>query len=112
MTTREAVYRRDGFRCKICYKNQDQVVLNADHMLSRRHKGTYYDVRNLTTLCAACNRAKFWNQANLPYRVAKIVEIREGEEAIRELEQMARKPKKWTIDELQGLIVKHDRMFR
>lgn len=106
---RLAVIRRDGGKCQVC---RSVRVLQADHFISRAHKSTFFDIRNLTCVCSTCNMLKFYNRYNLPYKVAKIVEKREGPKAIEELESKARQVKKWTIEELQSLTVEFNGMYK
>ena len=54
---RFAVYKRDGYRCRICGRSQDSTLLEVDHIypIARGGKSTY---DNLQTLCHYCNVKK------------------------------------------------------
>jgi hypothetical protein len=51
---RQAVYARDGFRCRWC---SSPYELQVDHMIPYSRGGTG-DLSNLQTLCGPCNRFK------------------------------------------------------
>lgn len=106
---RAAVIRRDGGKCQVCSSKR---VLQADHFISRAHKATFFDIRNLTCVCSTCNMLKFYNRNNVPYKVGKIVEKREGVKAIQELENIARTIKKWTFEELIELTQKFNKLHQ
>lgn len=52
---REAVLRRDDFRCAYC--GNDQGPFDIDHITPRSRGGTN-DASNLACSCASCNRSK------------------------------------------------------
>ncbi len=54
---RFTVYKRDGYRCKYCYKTQDYVNLEVDHIIPIA-KGGKSTLDNLQTLCHKCNVEK------------------------------------------------------
>lgn len=51
---RQAVYRRDGYRCVECGAEGE---LSIDHVVAIRDGGTN-NIENLQTLCRTCNQAK------------------------------------------------------
>lgn len=53
------IFTRDGFTCQYCGRNpiDHEVVLEVDHSLSKKDKGTN-DEDNLVTSCFDCNRGK------------------------------------------------------
>ena len=54
---RFAIYKRDGYRCKICGRSQGVTSLEIDHIKPIAKGGkTTYD--NLQTLCTYCNKEK------------------------------------------------------
>jgi hypothetical protein len=56
---RYEILERDGFRCQLCGRTaQDMVVLEIDHKISYAEGGTTEDLDNLWTLCRDCNRGK------------------------------------------------------
>ncbi len=54
---RFAIYKRDGYRCRICGKSQNSALLEVDHIypIAKGGKSTY---DNLQTLCHNCNVKK------------------------------------------------------
>ena len=59
---RHAVFKRDGYRCKECFKGrEDGVKLEIDHIVPVAKGGTN-DIDNLQTLCKECNRNKHTNE--------------------------------------------------
>ena len=57
--TRFAIFERDNFSCQYCGRTpqDDGVILEADHAISRADGGTD-DTENLVTSCFDCNRGK------------------------------------------------------
>ena len=56
--TRFDVFKRDGFRCRVCGKGaKDGVTLEIDH-INPISKGGTNDTDNLWVLCFDCNRGK------------------------------------------------------
>jgi 5-methylcytosine-specific restriction endonuclease McrA len=56
--TREAVFRRDGFRCRVCADTGDHV-----HHLRMRSQGGGHELDNLVLTCAPCHRRIHANPA-------------------------------------------------
>lgn len=54
---RMSILRRDGFRCRYCGRSAPEVVLEVDHIRSRRDGGTD-DPTNLAACCRDCNGGK------------------------------------------------------
>lgn len=54
---RFAVYERDGYRCRFCGRNDDEVNLEIDHIIPIS-KGGKSTLDNLQTLCHDCNVEK------------------------------------------------------
>jgi|TARA_R100000093_G_C1931779_1_gene68964 hypothetical protein len=54
---RFSVFKRDNFTCQYCGKTPPNVILEADHVISRKDGGQD-DKMNLITACFACNRGK------------------------------------------------------
>lgn len=54
---RFAIYKRDGYRCRICGRSQNTTLLEVDHIypIAKGGKTTY---ENLQTLCHNCNVKK------------------------------------------------------
>lgn len=54
---RFSIYKRDGYRCRICGRTQSSDYLEIDHIkpISKGGKSTY---DNLQTLCRRCNKEK------------------------------------------------------
>ena len=75
--TREAVFRRDGYRCQMCGASRDNgAELELDHITPVAKGGTN-DIDNLQTLCKECNR----NKADLilPSGLKIDIEIKQNE---------------------------------
>lgn len=51
------VFKRDGFTCQYCGKTPPEIVLEIDHIKSRKRKGKDNE-ENLITACFDCNRGK------------------------------------------------------
>ena len=56
-SVRFAIFARDGFACKYCGKQSDQVRLVIDHILPVA-KGGDNEETNLITACEPCNQGK------------------------------------------------------
>jgi len=56
--TRFTVFERDGFTCQYCGRKPPEIILNADHIVSRKDGGDD-DIDNLITSCRDCNIGKF-----------------------------------------------------
>lgn len=97
---RKFVIERDK-RCQICGSYQS---LQVDHFISRKNRSVFFDIRNLTTLCARCHLLKTWGHNGHPQEVHKIVESREGKEVINELIIRSKKPRKYECWELDAYI--------
>jgi len=50
-------FKRDGFICQYCGRRPPEIVLEVDHILSRKQKGKD-SPENLITACFDCNREK------------------------------------------------------
>jgi hypothetical protein len=57
---RFAVFARDGFTCRYCGRQSDQVTLHVDHVIPVCQGGTN-DEANLVTACVDCNLGKSGN---------------------------------------------------
>jgi len=56
-TTRFRIFERDCFTCQYCGQKPPEVILEADHIVSKKDGGRDDDI-NLITACFACNRGK------------------------------------------------------
>lgn len=54
---RFSIFERDNFCCQYCGKKPPEVVLEVDHIVSKKDKGKDDDM-NLITSCFVCNRGK------------------------------------------------------
>ncbi len=54
---RVQVLTRDGYRCKMCGRGSDHVILHVDHIKPVDEGGTD-EIANLATLCEDCNIGK------------------------------------------------------
>ena len=51
------IFKRDGFVCQYCGRKPPEIVLELDHIMSRKRKGKD-EPENLITACFDCNRGK------------------------------------------------------
>ena len=60
---RFSIYKRDGYRCRMCGKSGTFATLEIDHIkpIAKGGKSTY---DNLQTLCKSCNQKKGDNYFN------------------------------------------------
>ena len=56
-TVRFAIFARDGFACRYCGRQADDVALVIDHMIPVAQDGTN-ETENLITSCVDCNQGK------------------------------------------------------
>jgi 5-methylcytosine-specific restriction endonuclease McrA len=56
-SVRDYVFQRDRYQCQSCGRQQGEVILQVDHIISLAQGGSN-DLSNLQTLCQACNRRK------------------------------------------------------
>lgn len=54
---RFAIYERDGYRCQICGRDENDDILEIDH-IKPISKGGKSEFNNLQTLCRRCNKNK------------------------------------------------------
>ena len=73
----DEVYRRDGYRCKMCGASKnDGAELTIDHIKPLADGGTN-DINNLQTLCKECNENKA--DLNLPSGLEIDIETKQNE---------------------------------
>ncbi len=90
-----------------------ETILQVDHaIIGRSHDSTFFDLSNSITLCKTHHSRKTFDKRGTGYKVHKIVEQREGEEAIEELIQLSHTVKKWTIQELEDVKQILDSMYQ
>lgn len=87
--------------CISCGKTVSFEEANAGHFISRRWNELLFDEKNVNLQCVECNLGK---QGNVHEYRRKIVEMYGEEEAL-ELERRGFLPHKFTIEELQELIL-------
>lgn len=51
------VFKRDNFTCQYCGRKAPDIILEIDHIVSKKEEGTD-DIYNLITSCFDCNRGK------------------------------------------------------
>ena len=99
------ILARDGNRCQLKnYRVSCGPYLCMDHRPAKRGKhATFFDPRNLTTVCTIHNQQAeydpFVNDA-----ILAVVRKREGSEIIKILEEESRAIKKWVSDEIEKWI--------
>ena len=101
----DAVKRRDE-KCVLC---GEYFGLQAHHaIISRKHKSTFFEIRQMVTLCAGCHTSATFKNHGADIRAAAIVAEREGMGYIEWLFITSREIKKWTLTELEELKTKFD----
>lgn len=98
------IRERDKYICITCGKIGSGSFMNAGHYISRKHKATIFDERNVHAQCINCNR---WGYGNIGVYTLKLQQLY-GEGIIRELAQKSIGIKQWTIPELEEIIKKYD----
>ena len=88
-------------KCFTCGRIEPIKNMDAGHFVSRRFNSTLFDERNVNAQCARCNVFLSGNQ--LEYRRQLIKRYGEGIDI--EIEDKATETKKYTIPELEELIV-------
>jgi len=88
-------------KCFTCGRIESIKNMDAGHFVSRRFNSTLFDERNVNSQCTYCNTFQAGNQ--LEYRRQLIKFYGEGIDT--ELEDKATETKKYSIPELEELIV-------
>lgn len=94
-TQRFEIFKRDGFMCQYCGRKPPQVILEIDHLISRKKEGK--DIpENLITACFDCNRGKGTRDLEVAPELIKekTKVIREKELQLREFYKYQEKIKK------------------
>jgi len=63
------VLARDGWVCTYCHKHLEGADATVDHITSRKHGGSLFDLDNLTSACKSCNSSKgsfFFRRVSTP----------------------------------------------
>lgn len=82
---KEICFLRDGRQCQVqkLYPTISIVhkgYLQVDHCITRKNKHFFFEPKNGTVVCGACNRAKHYKQKSIDRAIDEIVEKREGSE--------------------------------
>jgi hypothetical protein len=97
------IRQRDGGQCFTCtYRNEWKKLQNG-HFCPRQHMATRFDERNNNAQCFACNM--FYGGRPDAYAVR--LEAKYGVGIVKELHDLARTTKQWTVAELKELITKY-----
>ena len=101
------ILHRDGNKCQLeGYRHGCSPYLCMDHRPAKRGKhSTFFDPRNLTTLCISHNQSAEYDPF-ISDRVLSIVRSREGKNIIELLEAESRVIKKWHFAEIEEWIEK------
>ena len=81
---KEICFERDGRRICQVQKNYPTIgihhagPLQVDHCITRKNKHFFFEPRNGTVVCGACNRAKHYKQKSIDRAIDDIVREREG----------------------------------
>ena len=93
----------DYGKCITCGKTVPRTLLQAGHFISGRHNAGLFSERGVNAQCYNCNINLRGNTLEYRRQIVKLY----GEGADLELEQEARQIKKFTVQELEGLILKY-----
>ena len=93
--------------CYTCGKPQHVSELQAGHFISGRHNAGLFSEKGVHAQCRKCN---FDGGHVLEYRRRIVFQYGEGVDVA--LEEEARQTKKFTIEELQGLLEKYQQKTR
>jgi ATP adenylyltransferase len=77
-TVRYEVLKRAGFRCELCGVVADEVALEVDHIIPRKHGGKDA-IENLQALCWKCNANKGDRDATDFRAVRAAMDVREAD---------------------------------
>jgi hypothetical protein len=80
--------------------------------VSRVHKATFFEIKQMTLLCAPCHTLKTFNRCGMPILVLEIVRRREGGDFIMDVIARSKRVKKWSLDELQKMTEEFEGMYR
>jgi hypothetical protein len=107
------IFKRDGFICQYCGQTPPNVVLEIDHIIPVKSKGTN-DINNLITACFDCNRGKGANNLNLiPEKLKDNIEnIKEKEEQYKEYTKVLLKAQKRLNKEIDIVNLKYNEYFK
>ena len=95
-------------KCFTCGRIEPVKNMDAGHFVSRRFNSTLFDERNVHAQCTYCNCYLAGNQLEYRRQLIKLY----GEGIDIELEDKATETKKYTIDELKGLIEELKEKYR
>ena len=104
---RRIVIARDK-RCQLCGRYD---TLQVDHFISRGCSGTFFDIRNLTTLCSACHLKKTYGVQGFDVLLYDLVNKRESKRTIEVLKKRARHPHQITQEEIEKYIKKLQKRY-
>ena len=102
------VLRRDRDRCQICGSKER---LQIEHLISRRNSGVFFNIKNLTTLCSRCPLHKTYGTRGVDLRVYQVAISREGKHAIDDMLITAKKPRKYTEEQLDRYITQLEKEY-
>ena len=80
---KEIVFQRDGHECWVArclpeIQIAHTDIIQVDHCFTRSNKHLFFDPRNGTPVCSACNQAKHYDQKGVRRAIDEIVTNREG----------------------------------
>lgn len=80
--------------CVLCGHYGHYTDMDGAHFVSRTHKNTLLDKRNVANCCWHCNRMMAGNEHKRIYRLWMLEMY--GQQVVDELEDLGRKPSTWT----------------
>jgi hypothetical protein len=94
---------KDWGLCITCGKRYHIKLLQCGHFVSGRHNGNLFSVKGTAAQCYNCNINLKGNTLEYRRQIIKLY----GEGVDLELEQEAAQVKKFTVEELEGLIERY-----
>jgi len=107
------IFKRDGFQCQYCGKAPPGIILEIDHIIPKKLKGTD-NINNLITSCFDCNRGKGAKDLKVaPQNIKEKLEIiKEKETQLREYNKFLAKIDKQIQKEIEEIDRIYNSYFR
>lgn len=104
-----AVKRRD----KVCVLCGSSEVLQAHHaIIGRQHKSTFFEIKQMTTLCSKCHLNATFKNNGKDIQAAAVVAERECYGYLEEMYKKSLEKKKWNLEELETMKSQFEGMYR
>ena len=86
--------------CITCDARKPFKAMQAGHFQSRRYNATRFDYENVNAQCYRCNVMFYGEQ----YKYAQAIDMKYGDGVARRLEEQAKEPHPFSIEELENII--------